>query len=136
MACESARMMRTIFGSVDGLASTGSSEMVSSSMSGLAALITILLTEVIFVDNCRGTPAGLAGVAAYHTARAVNYNIRWGPHGLRRHLHCKADLSLHLERPGKSKCNPGGGDVLRHRGDFACCGEEPQRYLKRKADGI
>src|ERR1700742_3808211 len=125
MACESARMMRTIFGSVDGLASTGSSEMVSSSMSGLAALITILLTEVIFVDNCRGTPAGLAGVAAYHTAGAVNYDIRRGPHRLCWHLHCKAHLGLNFQGPWKSERDSGGGDVLRHRGNFTGRGEKP-----------
>src|ERR1700753_3418319 len=100
MACESARMMRTIFGSVDGLASTGSSEMVSSSMSGLAALIKILMSEVIFVDNCRGTPAGLAGVAAYHTAGAVNHYICWGTHCFGGHLHRKADLRLNFQGPG------------------------------------
>src|SRR5215475_7653955 len=136
MACESARIMRIMFGSADAFCSTGSSGMVSSSMSGLATLITILLTEVIFVDNCCGTPASAAGVAAYHTARAMNYNICRGSHSFRRHLHCEAHLSLNLKRPRHRKGDTGGGDVLRHRGDFTIGGKEPKRYLQRKANCI
>src|SRR4051794_1862311 len=124
MACESARIMRTMLGSVEAMGSTGSSGVVSSSMSALAALISILLTEVIFVDNCRGTPTGVAGVAAYHTSGAVNYYVCRGPHGLCRHFHCKAHLGLGFERPGKGKCDPGGRDVLRHRRDLSSRGEK------------
>src|SRR3954454_2085221 len=123
MACESARIMRTMLGSVEAMGSTASSGMVSSSMSGLAALINILLTEVIFVDNCCGTPTGVAGVAAYHTARAVNYYVCRGSHGLCRHLHRKAHLSLDFEGPRKGECDPGGGDILRHRRDLSSRGE-------------
>jgi hypothetical protein len=110
--------------------------MVSSSMSGLAALIAILLTEVIFVDNCRGTPAVIAGVAAYHTARAMNHNICRGAHGLGRHLHSKAHLRLDFQRPRQSESHARGGDVLSHGGNFAAGGKEPKRDLERKTDGI